>query len=405
MNTRKRLLFVVDEPMILDALRRMLRPMRTEWDMTFAGNGATALEMMAQQSFDVVVSDMRMPGMNGAEFLNEVMNRYPKTIRLILSGHADKDMYLQCVRSAHQFLSKPCDAESLKAILLRAFSLDACLKNEIIQRVVSQMDHLPSVPDVYSEMVEKLHDADPRVEDIGAIIAKDMGMTAKILKLVNSAYFGLQREVTGPTDAVSYLGIDTIKSLVLALQVFSQFDGVQLPGFFLESLWTHSLDTAAAARAVGAAEGGEHKLRDECFVSGILHDAGKLVLALNFSEKYTEAIRRSRSQGEPLWVAEQQVFGVNHADVGGYLLGLWGLPVPVVEAIALHHTPSQSPARALSALLAVHVANALVARPRSGGAPASVDRLLDLPYLGQAGLAGRVEAWRTALPQNLAKVA
>ena len=105
---KTRILFVDDEPLVLQGLQRMLRPMRNEWEMAFVESGRRALEEMATLPFQVVVSDMRMPGMNGAQFLSHVQELYPRTVRLILSGHADKDLIMKCVGTAHQFLAKPC---------------------------------------------------------------------------------------------------------------------------------------------------------------------------------------------------------------------------------------------------------------------------------------------------------
>ena len=219
--SKKRIIFVDDEPLVLQGLQRMLRSMRDEWEMEFMDGGAKALERMAQAHFDVVVSDMLMPGMNGAALLAEVMQRHPHTVRIILSGHADKDLILKCVGSTHQYLSKPCDADVLKATVRRASAVDSGLKDETLRKLVGSMDRLPSIPTLYTEIVEALRDPEVSVETIGEIVGKDPGMTAKILKLVNSAFFGLRRQVASPAEAANYLGLDTIRSLVLSINAFS----------------------------------------------------------------------------------------------------------------------------------------------------------------------------------------
>jgi HD-like signal output (HDOD) protein len=339
---KTRVLFVDDEPLVLQGLQRMLRPLRAEWDMEFVESGPKALERVAQAPFDVVVSDMRMPGMNGAQLLNEVMKRHPSTIRLILSGHADQDLIMKCVGSTHQYLAKPCEPEALRATIANASSLGSSLRNETLRKLVSQMDRLPSIPSLYTQVLEKLQQPEVPLDEVGEVIAKDIGMTAKILKLVNSAFFGLRRQISNPAEAVTYLGMETIKALVLSINAFSQYEHVKLGNVSLESIWNHSLVVAAAARAVAHAQGTEAKLAEEAFVAGMLHDTGKLVLASNCASRYDEAVKLAHDKQIALGEAEQQVFGANHADVGGYLLGLWGLPVPVVEAIALHHRPDQS---------------------------------------------------------------
>jgi HD-like signal output (HDOD) protein len=390
---KRRILFVDDEPMVLQGLQRMLRGMREEWDMEFLDGGAKALARMAERPVDVVVADMRMPGMNGAELLNEVMKRHPKTVRLILSGHADKDLILQCVGSTHQYLSKPCDPDALKATVLRASSLDGTLQSESLKKLVGQMTRLPSIPTLYMEIVEKANQPDAPLEDVARIIARDPGMTAKILKLVNSAFFGLRRELSSTEEAVAYIGLDTIKSLVLSLHAFSQFAHADAGGLTMESLWAHSLNVAARAKQIAQLEQADRKAVDEAFTAGMLHDIGKLVLATNMPELFAQSVRLAEANGLEFYQAEIQVLGASHADIGGYLLGLWGLPVPVVEAIALHHQPGLMPQASFGPLTIVHAADVLVweglAAASAMGRPQ-----LDAAYLAAVGMTGRVAVWR-----------
>lgn len=395
---KKRILFVDDETLVLDGLRRMLRPLREEWDMEFCDSGAGALARMAETSFDVIVSDMRMPGMTGAELLSRVMQRHPRTVRLILSGHADRDLILKCVGSTHQFLAKPCDPEAIKATVRRAAATDDALQSDALKALVGQMSRLPSIPSLYRDIVEALQDPDVPMAVVGRIIGQDIAMTAQILKLVNSAYFGLRRRVSSPDEAATYLGLDTLRSLVLSLNAFSQFETIKVEGFSFAELWHHSLQTGAAAKAVAHAELAGRKVADEAFVSGLLHDTGKVVMAANFPERYAEVIRLMHAERLEPCAAERRVFGANHPDVGGYLLGLWGLPVPVVEAIAFHHRPLSAAERVFSPLTAVHVADALV---QSVGTTddAGTDPRLDYTYLNDLGLVARVPAWREVLAQ------
>lgn len=384
---KPQVLFVDDEPLILQGLQRSLRGMRGDWEMTFLDSGAAALAFMESHPVDVIVSDMRMPAMNGVQLLSEVMKRYPKTVRLILSGHADQDLILQCVGSTHQYLSKPCNPEQLRATVRRAMDLESQLNNERLQELVGEMEHIPSIPSLYSEIVDKMHDPDTTVEDIGQIIAKDIGMTAKILKLVNSAFFGVRQQVVSPCEAVAYLGIDTIKSLVLSTHAFSQFETIPIAGFSLTALWNHSLRTAAAAKRIAQAESQNRKVADEAFVAGLLHDAGKMALAFNFPEQYGKILAQPGQSVETRLREERALFGATHACVGGYLLGLWGLPTPVVEAITLHHLPHKSMAEEFDPLAAVHIANAIV--NADAGIP-EIDRV----YLERLNLGNRLGAWQ-----------
>jgi len=391
---------VDDEVLVLQGLQRMLRPMREDWDMEFVESPEEALARMKEVSFDVVLSDMRMPGMNGAEFLSEVMGAYPETIRFILSGQVDPKLVFMCIGAAHQVLTKPCDPATLKSVVLRATKLGAALQSDTIKQIVGRMDRLPSIPALYVELVELMHDPEVSIDDVGTLISKDIAMTAKVLKLVNSAFFGIQRRVASTADAASYLGVDMIRSLVLSIHAFSQFESVDMEGFCMETLWTHSVQTAAAAKVIARVEGAGKQLYDDAFAAGMLHDVGKLVLAANFQEQYREVLQLIKNKNMGCCTAEQQVFGASHADVGGYLLGLWGLPAPVVDAIALHHVPDCLGQASFTPLAAVHAANALVHRTRGAGAGASSEEVLDLAYLAELGLAERLPEWIDAMKQK-----
>lgn len=388
--SRLNVLFVDDDPLILQGLQRMLRPMRNEWTMTFVESGTRALEVMATDGFQVVVSDMRMPGMNGAQLLTEIKNRYPKTVRLILSGHADKDLILQCVGTAHQFLVKPCDPETIRSAISRASAFNASVKSDVIKKLVAEMDRIPSVPAVYSEMVEKLKREDVSIDEIGSVITKDLAITAKLLKLVNSAFFGLCRQVSSPSEAAAYLGIDTMKALVLGVNAFESFGGAKVPGFTMEKVWSHSLEVAGAARRIIEESNAPRIYLDESFVAGMLHDIGKVVLAINLPEQYQQVLARVKAEQKALYEVEEETFGANHADVAGYFLNLWGLPTRVVEAITFHHDPELSAATALNPVIAVHLANAVI---HAKSEKAYAERALRGEFLKTVGVPADLSEW------------
>ena len=233
---KKRILFVDDEPLVLQGMERAFHRMRPEWDMVFVQRGEQALALMAEEPFDVVVSDMHMPGMHGPALLTEVMKLYPKTVRLILSGTADQELIMKCVGCAHQFLAKPCELEALKATVERTLKLASSLQNEAIRRLVSQMNRLPTMPSLYVKLVDLLQTPDFSLEQVGDLVAQDLAMTAKLLQLVNSAFFGLARRISNPAEAVAYLGVDMVKTLVLSLDTFDQFATVSCGGLSMEQL-------------------------------------------------------------------------------------------------------------------------------------------------------------------------
>jgi putative nucleotidyltransferase with HDIG domain len=367
----------------------MLRPMRNEWEMAFVDSGRRALDEMALSPFQVVVSDMRMPGMTGAQLLSEVHALYPRTVRLILSGHADKDLIMKCVGTAHQFLAKPCEPEALRSAIARASNFGSSVKSERMKQLIAQMDCLPSVPSLLNEITEKLQDESCSLDEVGAIISKDIAMAAKLLKLVNSAFFGLRRQISDPSDAATYLGLEIIKALVLAVNAFSTFEGRKSGPISLETLWTHSIEVASSAKRIAQVVNAPKAILDECFIAGMLHDIGKLALAANLPEEYSKIFTLAKDTGIPLHAAEESVLGASHADVGGYLLSLWGLPPAVVDAISYHHEPSRGNMECFSATTAVHVADALEREASEPGV-----KVVDTDYIAALELSEALQEWR-----------
>ena len=390
----KHLLFVDDESKLLDGLKRSLRPMRHEWSMTFVTSGEEALTTLEQTPFDVVVSDMRMPGMDGAQLMSEVQRRYPQIVRIVLSGHSDREMIYQSIGASHQYLSKPCEMEHLKAIILRACALRELLGNESLRRLVAGMQQIPSQPTLFAEIKKEAESETSSLKTIGAIIAKDMGMTAKVLQLVNSAYFGLNGTVSTAEQAVNLLGLDTIQALVLTVHVFSQFPRTMGWALFqIDRLWAESLATGALARVLAKAEKASDREIEQANTAGFLHDVGILVLAANFGNRYDGVLAEASSKGMEVWEVERSEFGSTHAEVGAYLLGIWGLSEPIVEAVAYHHRPGDCPGEIFSPLTAVHVANVLQ-RECAQQTTGDVSLQLDMAYLDKLGLTDRLPRWR-----------
>ncbi|HVV71905.1 MAG TPA: response regulator [Verrucomicrobiae bacterium] len=387
------MLFVDDEPRVLQGLQRQLRTMRHEWDMHFVESGPKALEFLAGTPVQVIVTDMMMPGMDGAQLLAEVVSRYPDTVRLILSGHADREAVLRLVGPAHQYLSKPCNPDELRAAIQRSLSMRGLLSNDKLKQVVSRIPCLPSLPSLHAELTAELRSEDPSLEKVSEIISKDIGMATKVLQIANSAFFGLSQPAADVHEAVLYLGLSTIRALVLSVQVFSQFNPNAVRGFSIDALMHHCWRVSSFGRRIAHAEHCQPKLDDQCFLAGLLHDIGHLILAAGLPEEYSRVLSVATTDEAGFCDAERAEFGATHAEVGAYLLGLWGLPAPIVEAVALHHHPANATLHALSPVVIVHAADAL-ASPCDASIPEKPSPQLDTPYLQSLGLAERVECWR-----------
>jgi HD-like signal output (HDOD) protein len=387
-----RILFVDDEPNVLQGIERMLRPMRQEWTTGFCQGGPEALQTLASETFDVIVTDMRMPGMDGAALLNEVMQRYPDMVRIVLSGHSSKESTFKSIGVAHQFLAKPCSADELRRTIEQAFALRNLLLNASIMQTVSRLNSVPSMPRLYEALVQELQRAEASAKRVGEIVAQDPGMIAKVLQLVNSAFFGLPRHVASPEQATALLGVDTMKALVLSIEVFSQFSGAVAEGLSPETVQKHCTETAALARKIAMLEHAPRDVVDAALMAGFLHDVGKLILAQNFPAEHHAIVAHAQAAQIPWHQAEREVIGTTHAEVGGYLLGLWGLPQAIVEATVCHHEPDRALNHSFSALTALHAANVLVLEQTGGAAGAAES--LDVDYLARVGVAERVDTWR-----------
>ena len=389
---KKTALFVDDEPNILSGLKRMLRSMRQEMDFFFAESGREALDILAGQHVDVIVSDMRMPGMDGASLLATVQEKYPQVVRIMLTGQADEDSILRTVGVVHQFLAKPADPEDLKEVLARACELQGLMKSDPLKSLVARLGKLPSLPSVYAELQKKLSDPDCSIGDVATIIEKDMAMSAKVLQLVNSAFFGLYKNIDSPARAVNLLGLDTVKALVLGVAVFSELTTAPSKVFSVGMLWDHSVATAAFAKKIAQAETADKQVIDTAFIAGIMHDVGKLLLFSSFHDTYIQAVEMTREKHLFISQAEQQVFDADHGDVGSYLIGLWGLPAKVVEAIAFHHRLDAYPEPSFFPAVAIHAADVIYYElfpERSVGVPPPLNQ----SYLEKAGLIDNYQEW------------
>lgn len=390
---KKRILFVEDEPLLLELYVMMLSGEREKWEIATAGDGAAALQLMERSAFDVIVSDMNMPGMNGTELLTAVRTRYPTTSRIILSGLQDQQEVARCLGATHQFLAKPFEVRALKSTLARVGGLDSYLNDKKLQALVARVGSLPSFPSLYLEIIKELDSGTSSIDAIGEIIAKDPGMTAKILQIVNSVAIGLSRKVSSPAEAVQFIGLGTVRSLVLSAHIFSCFDRTRLKGFTMDRLWDHAFKTGTIARKIMLMERSDPSDADAAYTAGMLHDSGKLMLANNLPKQFEQAVALATERHEPLYEAELEVFGATHAGAAAYLLGLWGLPAPIVEAVAFHHTPARSDLRSFGPLAAVHVANVLE-QEFSKAEPCGKASELDGAYLAAIGVEDRLDAWR-----------
>jgi HD-like signal output (HDOD) protein len=366
-----RVLFVDDEPRILDALSRMLRRFRQQWDMEFAESGELALERCAAGPFDVVASDARMPGMDGTTLLREVRHRHPDTVRIILSGQCSRDAVVQAVGVAHQFLTKPCGAETLKTAIHNVCHMREQFGDCDERVALSRVQRLPSQADHYTEFGRVLHTSSPCVDCVTAVLERDVALSAKMVQLVSSSFFGTPQHAYSAAHAARLLGLETVAALWDSSEAFLSSDTVACGDADVARINTHSLQVARTAQRLASAISTDQHLIGDAFLSGMLHEVGTLALRKNAMAEYrAESFRASvPASGLP-----------SSIDPGGYLAALWGLDEHIVQAISYHRAPQRCPEQQFSPLTILHAAHALVRGNDNDGLPD-----VDMAYLRRTG--------------------
>jgi len=384
-----RILFVDDEPMILNALRLRFSRRHPEWDCCYAADGLEALDFIDQGAFDVVVTDMRMPGMDGATLLGIIRERHPQTFRVVLSGQMSRDAQLRALPVTHRFHAKPCVPAELEQTIEQALELYRQLDHQAIARVVGGLQRLPATPKLYAKITRMMADHRVGLNQIAATVDQDPAMAARLLHVANSAFFGVRRQIRTSLEALNWLGVDLTRKLVLSSELAITFGG-GASRRLIEEVQAHATLTARiASRLVSPS-----KAR-VVSTAALLHEVGRLVLA-NGERDVVDRIRELEVRlGDPC-AAERAVLGFTHAEVGAYLLNLWGLPLDIVDAVAHHHAPDRSKnGRALTPAGAIYIASelAIAARQRSPYAPDPRSLRLDPVWLRSVGVELKLHEW------------
>jgi putative nucleotidyltransferase with HDIG domain len=265
------------------------------------------------------------------------------------------------------------------------------LRQEKLARFVAGIGSLPSLPSLYLQLTEELRSPDVSPARVSRIISKDLAMTSKILQIVNSAYFGISRQVSNVDRAILLLGMEMVRTFVLSVEVFSMFEPRKLAGLTVAGLWRHSMNCSAIARRISAREGMSRIVQDHVATAAFLHDIGKLMMSNEKPDLYREVTRLAREERMTVHTAEQAVFGFDHAEAGGYLLGQWQLPPPVVEAVTWHHAPRGRGDQELSVLAIIHASNYLEHVVVLDDQPESD---LDLEFLSSLTPAPNLDVWK-----------
>ncbi len=374
---KRQILFVDDDAYILKGYQRSLESYVENWDVYFCTSALEAINLMNKQPIDALITDLRMPGMDGIALLEQVIMSRPSVIRLILSGNVEEPDSFRAASLAHQLVAKPCDIQKIHSIVEETCRLRDTLSDPKLVKLVTGIKSLPSVPTLYVRLLKEFESEQPTLTKVGEIISMDVAMTAKILQLVNSAFFSIPYNVINLNQALSILGLNTIKALVLSVGVFSEYQSRSYNAFSIDELWQHSIFVGNLSRAIAASAGLSRMEQDEAQMAGILHDVGKLIQSdvPGFFRLLTMNTKIPRLQ------MEYHYLGTSHAEIGAYMLSLWGLPSGVIKAVAFHHNPSKDTAFKVDPVTAVYLADHFYYSEKPTGKDKITVPPLDMQYL------------------------
>jgi putative nucleotidyltransferase with HDIG domain len=380
-------LFVDDEPLILSLYEALSPDLGPNFTVRTARDGNEALRVMNETDVQIVVSDLEMPEMPGGELLTHVEKKYPDAMRVVISGYDDELHVARCLTFGHRYLRKPVEPEALAGTLKRLSALRNCLADEKVKALLSTGDALPAPPETYLCLSDALQHDESSTQDFAAIIESDPVLSANLLEVVNSAAFGLSVGIESIKELFDVIGVQVVRSLILSLHTKDFFQPRTRNSALFEELWHHALETAAASRKLASLERLSFRDCQTAYVAGLLHDIGKFVLAAHVKD---EGLQQC-SNMQALLHYEREKLGISHTAIGAYVLGLWGLPEPVVITAELHHALQIVPAHAYNPLVFVHAAESLSKTPENSE--------LDAGFLEKAGKTERLSMWREALAQ------
>lgn len=404
------ILFVDDEKPVLDGLRRSLHRNRDIWNMIFLQGGQAALDYMAGNSIDAVVSDMAMPVVDGASVMAEAAHRHPSSIRIILSSNAEQTLLLRAIGSTHQFLPKPCDPDLLADMLHRLLNLRCCVEAQSLRHLTDSLKSLPSPSKTFTALMTEINSPTSSAASVGRIVEGDLGLTAQVLRLANSPSFSMPSRISTCKQAVQLLGLETVKAIATLAEFHKIADRKPQLQSTVARLAENSLSIGTAAARIAQMEKLPVETREAASTAGILSHVGTLVLQVNETSAFNAAMEEVETGRSDLLQAETERFGASHAGLGARLVGLWDFPSAIVEAIYFHHTPSRTltpnTPRSADVLACLHAAQFLVRfldRPDMT-VPEMAAKGLDTEYLSAIGAHDRIPAWRDAVIAALADV-
>jgi HD-like signal output (HDOD) protein len=322
---------------VLEGLRRSLRVFQNAWATHFVESTTEALAALTLHPVEALISDSKVTGLEVEAFFDVVREKWPTVVRAVLCGADVKPEQAQRLgRVAHQVLKKPLIPGQMFDLVERASLVLATVRSERVKLVLAKLGALPALPATYGRLSELTANSDVSLDEVASVVERDPAITANVLKIINSAYFGLPRRVASVRETVKYLGIQPLKNIVLTVEVFEGMAS----GKTAKSLQMDALARACAMRELL----GRTPMAEAAFAAGILAHIGQLLIATRLPVDM-QALMRDQS-GRLQEELERERLGCAHSEIGGALLSLWNMPAALVEAVTLHHTAPEAAATA-----------------------------------------------------------
>lgn len=349
----KKILIVDDDINIRSSLSDAF--LDTDYEIITRENGLAALEFLKSATVDLVISDMRMPEIDGYELLSKIKEKYPKVIRIIMVDSAEEASVFKVIlqNTAKFCILKPWNNEKVLEYIGQIFETEEILNSNDLLHLINNIEKLPTIDSSYQKILHMIE----RDADTGAIsaeIEKDFAISTKLLQLANSAYYGLR---TGSVKhATVYLGLQNLKSLIYSTSILNTFNSASAQDQQkVNDLWSHAILTSKLLHYIYEVFMIK-KLPEAAYSAGLLHNIGTLILINNRIEDYTTVINKARIKSLDLLDVEREAFHVTHQEAGGYLASWWKLPFPIVEAALYHHRPLDAGVLNKEVIAAVHLA-------------------------------------------------
>ncbi|MEW5796513.1 MAG: HDOD domain-containing protein [Candidatus Zixiibacteriota bacterium] len=386
-------LYVGGDRSLVDFVQQIERYCGGGWRGETAAAGKEAIEACIGAQYDLVIAESSLVNPSVHELMGYLRENQPAALRYVVVDTADKSSMLRFFAEAHQVIARPVQTSALARQLQNALNLQGIFTNPQVKSRIGAIKSLPCLPQTYSRLTAELRSENSSARRVAELISVDAAITAKLLQVVNSAYFGMSRRITDVFHAVNLVGMSTVQSLVLSAGVFEQFQGVSFPQSSMDEIYQDSISVGARSRLLAHSFGLHPGAVEEALLGGMLHDIGRLLMAKCFADELKRAVEAAKERGLTLIAAEEQILGVSDSVIGAYLLSLWGLAHPVVEAVALHYRPRQCPAPVLGPLTTVHLAWAIT-HDEKRRIRSDRESSVDMDYLATLGIHGQLPALR-----------